>query len=184
MDYYINIKLLPDAEIVPNVLMNHLFAKLHIRLGQAAEGRVGVSFPEHGKTLGKVLRLHGKREDLEKIMSGKWHAGLLDYVHFGEISLVPETIQGFRTVHRVQKKSPANMYKRSVAKGWVSQEEANQLIAAKKKELLTLPFVQLESLSTRRVMRVFVKHDPLQEESVVGVFSAYGLSNKATIPWF
>lgn len=184
MDYYINIKLLPDAEITPTVLMNHLFAKLHVQLGRVAEGIVGVSFPEHGKTLGNVLRLHGNREDLEKVMSGKWYAGLLDYAYLGEISQVPETVKGYRTVRRVQKKSPANMYKRSVAKGWISQEEADHLIAAKKNELLTLPFVQLESLSTKSLMRIFVKHGPLQGKMVVGDFSAYGLSSKATVPWF
>lgn len=184
MDHYTDIKLLSDAGLLPTVLMNHLFAKLHIQLGQTGEGRIGVSFPEHGKTLGKVLRLHGKRKDLEKLMSGKWYAGLLDYVQFGEISLVPETIQGYRVVRRVQKKSPANMYKRSLAKGWITQEEADQKVAHKKKELLTLPFVQIESLSTRHMMCVFIKHDLLQQKMVVGDFSAYGLSSNATIPWF
>lgn len=184
MNNYTDIKVLADTETPTAVLMNHLFAKLHIQLGQIAEGRVGVSFPEHGKTLGSVLRLHGDTGDLEKLIIGDWANGFMDYADFGKISLIPKTIKGYRTVQRIQKKSSYNKYKRSVAKGWMSQEEADKLIAATKREMLTLPFAQLESLSTKSMMRIFIQHGPLRDETTAGGFSSYGLSGKTTIPWF
>lgn len=184
MNHYTDIKVLADTETPSTVLMNHLFAKVHIQLGQVVEGRVGVSFPEHGKTLGSIVRLHGDKEDLEKLITGDWISGFIDYADFGNVFPTPKTIKGYRTVQRVQKKSPYNKYKRSVAKGWISQEEADKLIAVTKREMLTLPFVQIESLSTKSMMRIFVKQGPLRDEATVGGFSAYGLSSKSTIPWF
>lgn len=184
MNHYTDIKVLSDTETPLTVLMNHLFAKLHVQLGQVVEGRVGVSFPQHGRTLGSILRLHGDKGDLEKIILGNWRKGFLDYADFGKVSPVPQTIKGYRTVQRIQKKSPYNKYKRSVAKGWMSQEEADKLIVATKREMLTLPFVQLESLSTKSMMRIFIKHGSLCNETTAGVFSSYGLSSKSTIPWF
>lgn len=184
MNYYTEIKIFADTETPTTVLMNHLFAKLHITLGQEVYNRVGVSFPEHGKTLGRIVRLHGDKGDLEKLITGNWLNGFLDYAEFGKVAPVPTTIKGYRTVQRVQKKSPSNKYKRSVAKGWMRQEEADKLIAETKREMLTLPFVQLESLSTKSMMRIFIKHGPLRDETMAGGFSSYGLSSKSTIPWF
>ncbi|WP_075204014.1 type I-F CRISPR-associated endoribonuclease Cas6/Csy4, partial [Serratia marcescens] len=42
----------------------------------------------------------------------------------------------------------------------------------------------LKSLSTGQHFRLFVKQGQLQEKPTPGVFSFYGLSASATVPWF
>ena len=61
MDHYIDIRVQPDPEFTASQLLNALFAKLHRALGQVADGKIGISFPQVGKTLGECLRLDRKR---------------------------------------------------------------------------------------------------------------------------
>ena len=183
MDHYINIKVLPDPEFEATVLMNALYAKCHRVIGQLGEGQVGVSFPHHKKNLGDVLRLHGNQENLKQIMGENWLKGLSDYTQVSEVKSVPESVQ-YRTVQRIQKKSPYNKRKRAVAKGWCTEAEAAEKFKDDSHKLLDLPYAQIKSLSTQNMIRIFIQHGELLSSSVVGVFSSYGLSKTATIPWF
>lgn len=183
LNCYLEILLEPDAEISAPALMNNLFAKLHRALAQYAKSDIAVSFPKYGKTLGNILRLHGSRASLEKLMAAPWLKGLRDYTLVSEIENVPDNIKGYRSIFRVQLKSAQNKRKRSVAKGWLSEAEAQQQIQDKKPPL-TQPFIQLKSLSTNQQMRLFIECGKVQKEAIKGEFSSYGLSQIATIPWF
>jgi len=183
MDHYIDIKILPDPEFKESVLLNALFSKLHRALGQIAEGRVGVSFPDCKKYLGNRVRLHGTQADLIKLMDANWIQGLRDYSHQSEIKKIPDKVS-HKIVRRVQSKSPHNKRKRSVAKGWLTETEAIQLIPDSRQKMLRLPFLQIKSLSTNNPMRIYVEHGKDLENAVVGSFSSYGFSSTATIPWF
>ena len=117
MDNYIDIKVVSDPEFKETVLMNALYAKLHRALGQYANGKVGVSFPNHHKTLGNCLRLHGQPQDMELIMKTNWLKGLRDYCQSSDILPVPNNAV-YRQVSRRQAKSAHNRRQRSVRKGW------------------------------------------------------------------
>lgn len=184
MNNYIDIKILPDQEFSPSLLMNALFAKLHRALVEAGHGEVGVSFPQAQKTLGDTIRLHGSQGALQRLMAIGWLKGLTDYTCVTAITAVPDNCR-YRVVKRVQAKSSVErMYRRSVKKGWLTAEEAEARINTGKEQQLTLPFVQLKSQSSGQAFRLFIQQGKLLDAPVKGGFSAYGLSDVATVPWF
>jgi len=184
MGHYIEICLLPDTEFSPSLLMNALFAKFHRALVEAGHGEIGVSFPHVQKTLGDTVRLHGSQGALQRLMAIAWLKGLTDYTHVTAITAVPDNCK-HRVVKRVQAKSSVErMYRRSVKKGWLSAEEAEARINAGKEQQLKLPFVQLKSHSSGQAFRLFIQQGKLLDAPVKGGFSAYGLSDLATVPWF
>lgn len=184
MLYYIDIQVLPDLETSAPVLMNNLFAKLHRQLAAVGNGAVGISFPNAHKTLGDTLRLHGTQAALETMMANTWLKGLRDYTRVTAIIAIPSEIKGYQTVKRVQAKTANNKRKRSIAKGWISADEAIHAIPNTAERRLTLPYVQIQSLSNQNVMRVFIEHSQVVSAATDGVFSSYGLSATATIPVF
>lgn len=184
MDHYIDIHVRPDPEFTATQLLNAVFAKLHRALGQLADGHIGISFPEVGKTLGECLRLHGTAVALNALEQTSWLKGLRDYTTVSPCSLVPEDTK-FRVVRRVQFKSSAErLRRRSVSKGWIAAEEAVTRIPVTVEKRSTLPYLQIKSLSNGQVFFIFVEHGPLQETPVTGHFSSYGFSAETTIPWF
>ena len=184
MDYYLDIKVLPDLEITAPALLNNLFAKFHRAMAQTFKGKVAVSFPKYGRALGDVLRIHGSKLSIEVLMTEPWLKGLRDYTQIGDILPIPHELIGYRTVSRVQKKSPQNLRKRSIAKGWLTEEEAQHKIPDTKQPQLNLPYLQLQSLSNKNVLRIYVKHGDITQQAVSGEYSSYGFSSQATIPWF
>ena len=185
MDHYIDIKILPDLEITAPVLMNNLFAKFHRAMSSSCNGDIAASFPNHNGLLGDTLRLHGTRLHLEQLMSLSWMKGLRDYTQIEKgISLLPEEILGHRTVSRVQKKSPRNIRNRSIAKGWLTEEEALARYPDHNQEKSDLPYLQIKSLSNQNMMRIYVQHGDIVETATLGRYSSYGFSRHATIPWF
>lgn len=183
MDHYLDIRVLPDPEFGQVELLNALYAKLHRVLPSLTQGRVGVSFPAHRRTLGECLRLHGTLADLLNLTEVNWLQGMRDYIHIGEPAQVPATAL-FRVVRRVQAKSAHNKRRRSVAKGWLSEEEALTRIPDTQQKAMSLPYAEMHSLSTQSRMRLYIEHGPLLDKPVAGTFNAYGLSASTTIPWF
>ncbi|POT57946.1 type I-F CRISPR-associated endoribonuclease Cas6/Csy4 [Citrobacter amalonaticus] len=184
MDHYLEIRVLPDPEFNTGMLMAALFAKLHRALGARGKGDIGVSFPLAGVTPGACLRLHGTMLALQELEAGLWRKGLTDYCQCSTISIIP-AIQGWRTVSRIQvKSSPQRMMRRSVKKGWLSEEEAQQRLATLAEQYTDLPYLNIKSLSSQQQFRLFIRHGDILSMPVNGVFSSYGLSATATIPWF
>lgn len=183
MDHYLDIRALPDPEFGQVELLNALYAKLHRVLPSLTQGRVGVSFPGHKRTLGECLRLHGSLADLLNLTEVNWLQGMRDYIHIGEPAPVPQGTS-FRVVRRVQAKSARNKRLRSVAKGWLTEEEALVRIPDTQQKVMALPYAEMHSLSTGSRMRLYIEHGPLLDKPVAGGFNAYGLSALATIPWF
>ncbi|PJG57568.1 type I-F CRISPR-associated endoribonuclease Cas6/Csy4 [Aeromonas cavernicola] len=183
MDHYLDIRVLPDPEFGQVDLLNALYAKLHRVLPALTQGRVGVSFPAHQRTLGDRLRLHGALADLLNLTEVNWLQGMRDYIHLGEPAQVPDHPR-FRTVKRVQAKSAHNKRRRSIGKGWLTEEEAQARIPDTQQKSMTLPYAELHSLSTGSRMRLYIEHGPLLDQPIAGLFNAYGLSPTATIPWF
>ena len=184
MDYYLDIQVHPDMEITTPALLNNLFAKFHRAMNQYCAGKVAVSFPLYNTSLGNTLRLHGSQKDLEQLMIQPWLKGLRDYTTVSAVMPVPANIVGYRTIYRVQKKSPHNLRKRAVAKGRMTEQEALTKIPDSLQERLILPFIQIQSLSSQQVMRIYVAQGNILSEPVKGELSSYGMSRTTTIPWF
>ncbi len=183
-NYYLDIQVEPDLEISAPALLNNLFAKFHRAMAQHCNGQIAVSFPKYDKTLGDVLRLFGTQEVLEQFMAQPWLKGLRDYTQVSDIQAVPEEVKGYRSVFRVQRKSPQNKRKRAVSKGWLSETEALEQMPDQAFQPLSLPYLQLHSLSNKQVMRVYIQLGELGNQPQTGEVSSYGLSRTATVPWF
>ena len=184
MDHYVEIKVLPDPEFGENLLMNSIFAKLHRALANTGQGEIGVSFPQAGKSLGAVLRLHGSLAALNRLMALNWFKGLRDYTQTSAVLPVPAGAQ-HRVVKRVQVKSSAErLRRRSVNKGWLSAAAAIERIPLSKEKQSKLPFLELKSNSNEQTFRLFIWQMPLQSSAVAGRFSDYGLREHATTPYF
>lgn len=187
MDAYLEFQLLPDPEFPPDMLMNALFAKLHRALVSHGEGRIGISFPDVGKKagqLGQRLRLHGQASDLEKLMASNWLQGMRDHLAAFAIRPVPDGAK-HRIVRRVQAQSnPERLRRRLIRRHGISPEAATTAIPDSAAERLKLPSLVVASHSTQQQFPLFIEHLPEQEEASPGNFTAYGLSNEASIPWF
>jgi len=187
MDHYIDIALLPDPEFSAPMLMNALFAKLHRGLVDHGGGDIGVSFPEvGGKTLalGSKLRLHGNATSLDLLMQNGWTQGMRDHIVLIEPRPIPTIVQ-HRVVRRVQaKSSPERLRRRLMSRKRIGAEDAQAVIPDSSAERLTLPYLEMSSRTTGQRFRLFIDHLALQSVPVSGSFSAYGLSNTATVPWF
>ncbi|SOD41656.1 type I-F CRISPR-associated endoribonuclease Cas6/Csy4 [Nitrosovibrio sp. Nv4] len=186
MNAYLEISLFPDPDFLPTTLMNALFSKLHRGLVTYGQQNIGVSFPDSGNsaTLGARLRLHGKDNDLARLMELGWMTGMRDHASVGEITLVPPHAKHW-VVRRVQAKSnPERERRRLILRKNVSAEVARQVIPDSTARRLRLPYFVLTSQSTGQQFRLFIEHLPPQEQAVEGKFGAYGLSSVATVPWF
>ncbi|MDD3353509.1 type I-F CRISPR-associated endoribonuclease Cas6/Csy4 [Zoogloea sp.] len=187
MDHYLEIRLLPDPEFPATTLMNALFSKLHRALVGLGTEQIGVSFPDvqgRPRSLGERLRLHGSAAALLMLKHSGLLKGMRDHVQLDDPVPVPEVTR-HRVVRRVQShSSPERERRRLIARKGLTPTEAMERIPDGRAELLDLPFVVLTSSSTGQQFRLFIDHGPVIDEPQVGVFSTYGLSPTATIPWF
>jgi len=183
MNHYLDIKLVPDAEVPPSVLMNAIYTKLHKALCDQRSTAIGVSFPNYKLSLGDSLRLHGTAENLGKIHSLNWVGAMSGYCKQSDILTVPADAS-FRTVSRKQPNmSPAKL-RRLVKRGSVSEEEAINYRAKMFSKGLDEPYLELISGSNGQRHRRYIELGELVSEPVAGKFDQFGLSKTATIPWF
>ena len=187
MNHYLDIRLRPDPEFGQDQLMSALFSKLHRALVGLNSRDIGVSFPEVDKerpTLGGCLRLHGEELVLQRLMTMNWLSGMRDHSRVGEIQAVPSAVS-YRTVKRVQaKSSPERIRRRQIRRHDLTEAEASARIPDAVAKKLALPFVSIRSQSTNRTFRLIIQHGECSDVHKAGVFSSYGLSGCATIPWF
>jgi len=201
MDHYVDIRLQPDAEFAPAMLMAALFTKLHKALAAGTHQDIGVSFPQmevgdaaparasrigaHPRyALGQVLRLHGSSLALHKLLTTDWLTGMRDHVACGVVLAVP-TDARHRVVSRVQaKSSPERLRRRQMRRHGLTAEQAQERIPDNAAEMLNLPFLTLRSQSTGQTFRLFIRLGAEQATAVPGEFGAYGLSPHTTVPWF
>ncbi|MBN6062847.1 type I-F CRISPR-associated endoribonuclease Cas6/Csy4 [Aggregatibacter actinomycetemcomitans] len=182
--HYIEIKAIPQVDMLQTEVISFCLQKLHQILPHF-EGRIGLAFPAYGndKTLGGIIRLFGTENDCGfihfKLQS------LRDYALIGEVMPIPEKIKSYRVYQRVQPKGQSAIRraeKRLKAQGkW--NEEVLQNILQKQATQRTYPHVHLKSSSTKQQFILAIK-SVRQTKAVEGVFSAYGLSQTATVPHF
>ena len=184
MDHYVEFKLKPIFEFPIQVLMAEVYGCIHRSFCSNEKSNIGLSFPEFDKDLGSVIRLHSNEESLQKFLESSDLLNVKEY--FISTGIIPVPLNSkHRFVSRVRVKSnPIRLMRRSVRKGWLTEEEAIEKL--KKMELIKCfdPYIWVKSRSTNQKFRLFIKHGELLDNPKLGAFSNYGLSNDATVPWF
>lgn len=192
MTHYLDIRLLPDPEFAPALLMGALYAKLHRALVAQQSDDIGTSFPgyalagrgEDGKrqpaTLGLCLRLHGSHAALTALMASDWLSGMRDHIAVGTVLAVPAGAAQLRVQRKQAKSSPARERERLMRRKGLSAADAQQRIPDHAAERLDLPYLTLYSHSTGQRFRLFIAQQPAAQ-AATGVFNSYGFSATATV---
>lgn len=183
MDYYIDVLLKPDAEMRENELLNKVYTKLHKALFNLQAKDIAASFPNYKIKLGDILRIHSSKQQLEQLQYQNWLGGLSGYCNISPISEIPKLVS-YRTVSRKQVKMSSAKLRRLIKRGSISDSEVKSYKAKMFSQGLDNPYLELESTSNGNKYRCFIDFGELQNEPVDGTFDLFGLSRKATIPWF
>ena len=183
MDHYVNIVLLSDAEMPLNILLNSVYTKLHKTLCDLKSSAIGVSFPAYQVTLGNILRLHGKENELQSLQRLDWLGGMSGYCQIAEIKPVPDAVK-HRIVRRKQTTMSQAKLKRLIRRGSISEDEVRQYRARMFSKGLDNPYVELVSGSNGQRHRRYIEFGELVDSPAAGIFDQFGGKNNATVPWF
>ena len=183
MEYYIDIELKPDGEMQESPLMNLVYSKLHKLFVELKTERIGVSFPKYKIKLGKVLRLHGDKNNLQNLQGLNWLGGIAGYCEISNVKNVPTDVK-YRTVARIRPNMSKSKLERLKRRGSITPDEGKIYKAKMFSQGLDNPYLDMISGSTGQRLRLFIHFGPLLDHPVSGVFDSYGLSKVATVPWF
>jgi len=183
MTYYIDIKLMPKKEIRENVLLNQVYTSFHKRLYDLKSNNIAVSFPEYRLKLGRLFRIHGSKEALEKLQEKDWLGKYAEFCKVSKIEAIPEKVQ-HRTVSRVQQNMTEAKLRRLIKRGNIPEEDIKKYRIKMFQGGLDNPYVELRSMSNGQMHRRFMEFGELQDTEVKGEFDLFGLSKVSTIPWF
>jgi len=193
MKHYIEITLLPDAEVGLGFIWQKVYQQIHLALVEVKDTdekvNIGVSFPKytnHAFPLGDTLRLFAKTPDeLMALGLNKWLERLLDYVLIADIQEVPKNIETHVCFSRKQPKMDfmTRVEKQAKRHGVSIEEALNHFKNYDKESVLSLPFVNIYSQTWKQPFPLFIeKRDT--SLCVSEKFDTYGLSKEATVPWF
>ncbi|CAC9630567.1 type I-F CRISPR-associated endoribonuclease Cas6/Csy4 [thiotrophic endosymbiont of Bathymodiolus puteoserpentis (Logatchev)] len=193
MNYYVEIRIKPDAEMQENLLLNKFYTKLHKAIFELNASDIGVSFSQVKERLGCVIRIHSTKERLKELQNLNWLGGLSGYCAVGDILPVPDKVNGHQTISRIrQTMSDAKLKKRieyQQEKGVLkTDDEVRAYIKQYKNKMFVTslgnPYLELQSTSTGSKYRLYIQFGELQQQAVIGEFNHFGLSKTATIPVF
>ena len=195
MKYYIELDLKNTPDITLYALWGKVYTQIHLALTelQAAlgTGKVGVAFPEYrfdaavqmGR-LGSKLRVFADDAAvLQQLNLAQHLRRYADYVQLSAVAAVPAE-HGLACYARVQVKSGAERATRRLIKRHPELNYETELARLQALSVHSaLPFIQLNSLSSKQTFRLFIaKTAALTAQT--GDFGSYGLSNSATVPDF
>lgn len=185
MNYYFDVEIKQDSALGTAKSMAAAYSLLHIILVNNNEKEVGVSFPCKTKTLGNILRIHGGYESLSSIATDIGWSDLTNYCLMHEIKLVPEKIDGYVVVSRVQCNMNNAKLRRLIKRKQGSFSESDIIDYRIKMHAMALSnqYIDMPSLSTKRDYRRFFKFIETLEPKV-GFFDSFGLSKYTTVPIF
>jgi len=183
MDYYIDIKIKPDAEMRENLLLNKVYSKLHKALFTLNSSKIGVSFPRYHVMLGDVIRIHGTKEKIIELQAINWLGALSAYCELSDILAIPNQVS-YRTISRKQSNMTEAKLRRLIKRGSVSEDNTKKYKAKMYSLGLDNPYLELESNSNGHKHRRYLQFGEIINTPVVDVFDTFGLSKTATIPWF
>ncbi|MDN4501556.1 type I-F CRISPR-associated endoribonuclease Cas6/Csy4 [Alteromonadaceae bacterium BrNp21-10] len=183
MECYINIQLMPDAEMPVNRLLNALYSKFHKALCDLKSTSIGVTFPAYKILLGNQIRVHGSAVSLAELQQLNWIGGLLGYCNVSQILTVPSDCK-HRIVSRKQTTMSQSKLNRLLKRGSISESEVKAYKAKMFTKGLDNPYVELVSGSNDHKHRRYIEFGDLLDFPQEGQFDQFGLSKTATVPWF
>ena len=195
MKYYIELDLKNTPDITLYALWGKVYTQIHLALTelQAAlgTGKVGVAFPEYrfdaavqmGR-LGSKLRVFADDAAvLQQLNLAQHLRRYADYVQLSAVAAVPAE-HGLACYARVQVKSGAERAARRLIKRHPELNYETELARLQALSVHSaLPFIQLNSLSSKQTFRLFIAKTAAMAAQT-GDFGSYGLSNTATVPDF
>lgn len=193
MDYYLDIKLQPDAEVPIFFIRNKVYGKLHKALHSLNSTDIAVSFSKYKIKLGDVVRLHGTDKNLTELQNTNWLGGLSGYCEVSEIQAVPDQIVGYRVISRKQPTMNLKKLEKRVqyqkAQGVLkTQNEIKEYEKQYKAKMyatgLDNPYLELDSSSNGHKHRRYIQFGEVVKQEIKGEFDTFGLSKIATVPWF
>jgi len=183
MNYYIDLTIKPDSEMRESVLFNKVYAKFHKALVALSSNSIGISFPEYKVKLGHVFRIHGDSVLLQDLQKLNWLGGLHGYCHLSDVQKNPNEVR-YRVISRIQSNMTQSKLNRLIKRNSISQEEIKLYKAKMFTKGLDNPYVEFESGSNGHRHRRYIQFGMVSDFPVAGEFDSFGLSKKATIPWF
>ena len=195
MNHYIEITIIPNAEISPHYIWSKLYAQVHLALVEIKDTNeqvaVGVSFPEYQVSekngivfgwIGTKLRLFAADVvTLERLDLNQWLTRLSDYVHQSSMREVPATATPIQVNRYRPPASMGNLARRMAKRKGCSVEDALAYYQTLKQDKKDLPFIMLQSLGGQQSFSLCIEQKPC-EQIMQGAFNTYGLSGKATVP--
>lgn len=193
MKSYVDITLLPDADIALYFLWEKVYQQIHLALveaqGQNKKQPIGIAFPEYASDkfhLGNKLRVFAESEgDLATLNLPSWLARLSDYVHLTKVRDVPDKLDGYAIFKRLQLKSNNDRLARRKAKrDGIDLEAAHAYFENRKEVYSQAPFIRMKSLSSGKQFRLLITKEITNSSDASKGFSTYGLSSKSSVPLF
>jgi len=195
MTHYKDIEIIPNRDRKENRLLNQLYTDFHKRLCDLKSNNIGLSFPKYKNNLGRLFRIHGSKEALEKLQSKEWLGIYAKYYELSEIQPIPDEVK-YRTVYRVQQNMTEAKLRRLIkrakeGKGGFNEDDIKKYRIKMLQSGLDNPYVELMSESGKKkngskekLHRRFIAFGEFQDTEVKGEFDLFGLSKVATVPWF
>ena len=182
MNHYINIHIKHTRNSKLPVSLSKVYSKVHERLADLKSTTLGISFPRYSVTLGDTIRLHGGEEELRRF---KEASPLLDeeLCRISDIKNIPAKCQ-YRRVSRKQSNMSKAKLRRLQKRGTIGEDKLKAYKIKMLQQGLDDPYVDLISKTNKQRYRRYFKFGPLTDTATEGKFDTFGLSKKASVPWF
>jgi CRISPR-associated endonuclease Csy4 len=187
LESYVEITIKPSIEFTQNEILSALFLKLHIAISNTANGQIGISFPDYSlkkKFLGFRIRVFSSSKNMSLLQKSNWFFSLRDYLDVTNILDIPLGCN-WSVFKRVQVNSFEKQRKRMVRRKGIAYEETLKVIPLNLYKNVEFPFINVKSLSTHSVAKIFIKKDDVVIADISSVgYSSYGLSSSCPVPNF
>lgn len=181
MKYYMDIRIQPVEGISTFFLLSKIFDKLHlsfVKIAPEGDCPIGVGFPQYnaeGKSFGNVIRLFSDdKAAMESIQLPTQFQNYQDYLHVSSIREIP-CVKKWMHFSRLHTHDQA-YFRRNIRRGSLQD-------APRAKKHPKLPFIMLNSSSTKNRFPLYIQATPAEGEQK-GRFNCYGLSKATTVPIF
>lgn len=171
-----------NQKMKTNTILNQVYTNIHKALVSIQSSNIGVSFPEYKIVLGSIVRLHGTKEELEKLMNTDIMKSLND-CNVSEISAVPENCNCYIKTSRIQSKMSNSKLNRLVRRGSISEDDKKKYKIKMLQSSMSNPFILMRSESNKNFYKRFFQIEKIDSlES--GSFDSFGTSQIASVPCF
>ncbi|MFI3256563.1 MAG: type I-F CRISPR-associated endoribonuclease Cas6/Csy4 [Psittacicella sp.] len=185
--HYLDIKVIPQAEISSNIILSKAFGLLHPYMVEynhfLSDKQLSIGFPKYSdNSVGEILRVFGDKLQLEKLIST--FNILNSYIEDLEVKITPKNITDYEYFYRERYISNSqinrNIARKNRKNEIYSDEEMKDMIkkySSKKKA----PFLVINSKSTQQEkIRIYIGSKKSSKGNY-GILSSFGLNQKKNL---